>query len=103
MTPEQRAARAERWRQFYEEDGGIGEMLARLTAEMTGAAIEGVDGARTQEQERRALANAAHGLRVVSSLNDAIKRIIADGKVAEHSVAVANRLAQLPERKRRWL
>lgn len=97
MTPEQRLARAERWRQFYTEEGGIGDMLARISAELMQEAVKG------EPWETDKLKKVALGLKITQMLNDSVKKILDDGRVAEAAKAASDKFANVPEKKRRYL
>lgn len=96
MTPDQRLARAARWTAFYEEEGGLAEMLARLTESLMAEAVQG------EPWETDRLKKVALGIKIVGMLQSEIRAVTIDSKLAEHAEAAARKIADLPERKRRW-
>lgn len=97
MSPDAAIARAQRWQAFYAEPGGIGDMLARLTAEHMREAVA------CEPWETDRLKKVALSLKIIGELEQAIRGVAADGKLAERAAEHAERVANIPERKRKWL
>lgn len=96
MTEADRIARAQRWQQFYTEEGGIGDMIGAATMALAKEA------ASVEPWETDKLKKVAHGLRVLRMLDDQIKAVTNDGKALEAAAQFAAQASQVPERKRRW-
>jgi hypothetical protein len=97
MTPDAKVARAQRWKAFYEEDGGIGDMFARLTLDLTQRA------AAIEPWETDKLKKIALSFALARELHGMVKGVVADGQLAEHVNERANRLANIPDAKRRFI
>jgi hypothetical protein len=96
VTPEQKLARAQRWSAFYAEPGGLAEMLAHLTEKLMAEAVQG------EPWETDKLKKIALGIKIVGMLKSEVLAVTIDGKLAEHAELAAKRIAELPERKRKW-
>ena len=90
-------ARAERWRQFYEESGGLRDMLSEIRAAYLTRMAE-VEPWETGKLSKLSIAH-----KVAGQLDNFVMGIIADGAVELRSREHAQRIADLPERKRRWI
>ena len=97
MTPDAKVARAHRWKAFYEEEGGIGDMFARLTLELTSQA------ANVEPWETDKLKKIGLSFALTRQLQAMVAGITADGQLAEHVAERANRMANVPEAKRRFI
>jgi len=89
--------RAQRWREFYEEEGGLRDMLA----EIRNAYLLRM--ADVEPWETGKLAKLAIAHKVSEQVDGFVASIFADGAVELNARHHANRIADLPERKRRWL
>lgn len=97
MTPEQRIARAARWSAFYREEGGMAEMIQGMRQTHLDA-LTMVEPWDTDRLKKIGLSMA-----MVNQLEQTVRNIMADGRIEEHAAAHVERLAEIPERRRRWL
>lgn len=97
MTDEEKIRRANRWKAFFEEPEGLRDMLGALRLSRYKLMDE------AQPWELPKLANLALGAQVARELEVMIQEIITSGKVAENAKAAAERMAALPDYKRRWV
>lgn len=89
--------RARRWIAFYQEDGGIGDMIASLRRSY----FEKVGTLKPGDHE--ALAALAMADRIARELDAQVKAIIDAGKIAEAYKEHADKIAALPAAQRRRL
>lgn len=89
--------RAQRWRAFYEEDGGLKDMLAEIgkTYLLRMAAVE--------PWETGKLSKLAMAHKIAEQLDGFVQAILLDGGIAEQANRHAEKIEALPERKRRWV
>lgn len=97
MTPEQRIARAARWKDFYLEPDGLRAMLDNLRQTHLDA-LTMVEPWDTDRLKKIGLSMA-----MVNQLEQTVRNIMSDGRIEEHAAAHVERLAEIPERKRKWL
>lgn len=97
MTPEQRIARAARWQAFYQEAGGLKDMIDALRETHLDALT------MVEPWDEPRLRKIGLSMAMVKQLEQTIRNIMADGRIEEHAAAHAERLAEIPERKRKWL
>lgn len=93
--------RANRWKLAYEEEGGLGDILDSIRQAYFKRA-GGLDGL-TIEQHAAALHKLATAARIVDMVDDHIRAIIDTGKIEEANARFVERVADIPERKRKWL
>ena len=93
--------RANQWKQAYEGDGGIRDMFDSIRKAYFERAGN-LDGLKMDEQAA-ALHKLALASRIVDMVDDHIRAIMDDGKIAEHSEVYATKIAGLPERKKKWI
>ena len=96
MTPEARIATAQRWRAFYDEPGGLSEMLARMTAEHMREAVQ------CEPWDTDRLKKVALSLKLIGELDQTIRRVMDDGKLAAAAQTGARAAATTRDRKPRW-
>ena len=99
MTPEQRRARAERFRLWWEQDGmgeAVGELAAAYIARM--ASLEPQD--REFADKAKVLSIAA---RVVKQVEAQIMAVVTDGKMAAAEITRLERIKELRPSAKRWL
>lgn len=96
MTEENAVRRGSRWLGFYNEEGGLRDMLGAIRASHFQAMSE------AEPWEVAKLANLAIAAKQVESLNAMILTIINEGKVAEAAQKHTDQIASLPDFKRRW-
>lgn len=93
--------RANQWRLAYEGEGGIRDMFDSIRKAYFERAGN-LDGLKLDEHAA-ALHKLALAARIVTMVDDHVRAIIDDGKIAEHNTIYAERIADLPERKKNWL
>ena len=100
MTPDEaRAAqlrRAERYRQIYTEDGGLRDLLERMTAELMARAAD------VPFNDTGKLHSIAIGIKTVAELNNAVARVIEGGRLAVIAQDSADRIASIPKARRKF-
>lgn len=99
MTPEQRRARADRFRLWMEQDG-LAEVLDSLKAEYIGRIAQLDQTSPSFPQAARILASAS---KVVDVVRGQIEQTIADGAVAKDEISRMERSRNLSAEQRRWL
>ena len=99
MTPEQRRAKAERFRLWMEQDG-LAEALDGLKAEYIGRIAQLDQTAKDFPSAARILASAA---KIVDVVRGHIEATVADGAVASAEIARITKLKGLSAEARRWL
>lgn len=93
--------RANQWKQALEGEGGIREILDDIRMEYFTKA--GKLDHLAMNEHAAALHKLALASRIVDMVEDHIRSYIDDGKLAQNANAFADKIASLPERKRRWL
>lgn len=85
----------------YEGEGGIKEYFEtmRLAYFERAGHLDGL----TAEQKATALYELSLATRITRMVEDNFRAAIDDGKIAEHSSDAANKIANLPDRKKRWI
>lgn len=83
-----------------EEEGGLFDMLEeiRLGLFRRASQVQIGDKDAAATYEKLVIAD-----KITEELRNSIARIVDDGKVAEHARSHADRIAQIPDRKRRWI
>lgn len=99
MTPEQRHARAERFRLWMEQDG-LSDVLADLKAAYIGRIAQLDQTDKTFPNAARILASAA---KVVDVVRGHIETVIADGALAREEIRRTERMKSLSAEERRWI
>lgn len=89
-------ARAERFRRVYEEEGGLRDLLERMTAELMEEA------AACRFDDTGKLHSLSIGIKSVARLNGAIAAVIAGGKLAIAAQDYADQVARIPASRRRF-
>lgn len=96
IDPNVAIARAQRWKLFYEEDGGLKDIIQDIaTAYIERMAL--VEPWETDKLSKLAIAN-----RVTLEIGKCVQAIIAEGQVAEHARDNVRRIEQIPVARRRW-
>lgn len=96
MTEEDPIRRMHRWQNFYEEPGGLREMMGTIRATYF-ARMSAVE-----PWEVAQLSNLAIAAKVTEQLDAMIQAIARDGKIAEAADRQAEKVASIPDYKRRW-
>jgi hypothetical protein len=89
--------RAARWRDFYEEDGGLKVVLATLRHAYFDRAAD------LMPNDTAALLKLGMAAKIVDQIDAHIGHIIAAGKLEQAAQDHADRIARLPEARRRFL
>jgi len=89
--------RAHRWREFYEEDGGLREVLDTLRRAYFDRASE------LMPNDTSALLKLGMAGKIVAQVDEHIRHIIAAGRLEQAAQDHAERIARLPEARRRFL
>lgn len=97
MIDEQSVLRARRWRSFYDEEGGLNDMLAAIGRTY----IERMSAVEPWETEK--LAKLAMANKIVQQVDACVREIIDAGKVAENHIEHVKRIEKLPASKRRFI
>lgn len=90
-------ARGQRWKLFYEEEGGLRDILADIGRTYI-ERMSLVEPWETEKLSKLAMAN-----KIVGQLDSVVREIIASGQVAEHAKAHTKKIESLPAAKRRWI
>lgn len=90
-------ARANRWISFYNEAGGIKDMIEGIRRSY----FEKVGGLKPGDEE--ALAALGMADRIARELDSSIQAVIDSGKLAKQAKEHADKIASLPEARRRRL
>ena len=96
MTDEE-ILRARRWKAFYEEEGGLKDMMASLRM----AYLERMASVEPWETDK--LVKLSVASKVTQAIDNEVQAIIASGKVAEQHNEHLRAMDKLPVAKRRWL
>jgi len=97
MTDEDPIRRQKRWQAFYEEPEGLRDMLATLRATY----FQRMSSVEPWEVAK--LTNLAIAAKIVTQFDGMIQAIIAEGKMAKAANDAAEKMAAIPDYKRRWL
>lgn len=89
--------RANRWREFYEEEGGLRELLETLRRAYFERAGELMPG------DTAALLKLGMAARIVDQVDAHIRQILTAGRLERAAQDHAERIAKLPEARRRFL
>lgn len=89
--------RGRRWAAFWEEDGGLKDMLAEIQATYL-ERLAAVDPGNTEQLRVLAMAH-----RVSKEFEGMIRAIIAGGEVAQKAKEHATRMQAIPEYARRYI
>lgn len=88
--------RSERWKQFYQEQGGIGDMIEGLRM----AYFQKVGTLKPNDMD--GLQALGIAMRALSEIDNEIQSIIGAGKIAQSHEDHAAKIAALPPAKRRF-
>lgn len=93
--------RGNQWRYAFEGEGGIKEILddIRMAYFKKAGRLDGLDMA----EHAAALHKLALAGRIVDMVEDHIRSYIDTGTLEKANIEITDKIASLPERKRRWL
>lgn len=97
MTDNDPIRRKKRWEAFYNESGGFRDMILTLQATYLQHIID------ADPRQVAVIANMKIAHKIAVELDGLAQSIIADGKVAEAATAHAEKIAAIPDHKRRWV
>lgn len=89
--------RASRWREFYDEDGGLKDVLDTLREAYFARAGELMPG------DTAALLKLGMAAKIVEQIDTHIRQILSAGRLEQAAQDHAERIARLPEARRRFL
>ena len=89
--------RAARWQAFYDEDGGLKEVLAMLRQAYFDRAGE------LMPNDTAALLKLGMAAKIVEQIDAHVRHILTAGKLEQAAQDHADRIARLPEARRRFL
>ena len=89
--------RANRWREFYEEDGGLRDVLDTLRRAYFDRASE------LMPNDTAALLKLGMAAKIVDQVDTHIRHILTAGRIEQAAQNHAERIAKLPEARRRFL
>ena len=89
--------RANRWREFYEEDGGLRDVLDTLRRAYFDRASE------LMPNDTAALLKLGMAAKIVDQVDTHIRHILTAGRIEQAAQDHAERIAKLPEARRRFL
>jgi hypothetical protein len=89
--------RANRWREFYEEDGGLRDVLDTLRRAYFDRAGE------LMPNDTAALLKLGMAAKIVDQVDTHIRHILTAGRMEQAAQDHAERIAKLPEARRRFL
>jgi len=89
--------RANRWREFYEEDGGLRDVLDTLRRAYFDRASE------LMPNDTAALLKLGMAAKIVDQVDLHIRHILTAGRMEQAAQDHAERIAKLPEARRRFL
>ena len=89
--------RANRWREFYEEDGGLRDVLDTLRRAYFDRASE------LMPNDTAALLKLGMAAKIVDQVDTHIRHILTAGRMEQAAQDHAERIAKLPEARRRFL
>lgn len=96
MTERDPIIRANQWKLAYDEEGGLKDMFEHIRREYFRRA------GLVEPWEGEKLGKLALAGRIVDMVEDHVRHIIDTGKMAEADQIYAEKIADLPERKRFW-
>lgn len=97
MTEEEVIRRGQRWALFYNEEGGLHDILTSIGTEYL-KRMSVVEPWETDKLSKLAMAN-----KIVGQLDNCVREIIAAGQVKSHIANHINKIENLPASKRRWI
>jgi len=89
--------RANRWREFYDEDGGLRDVLETLRQAYFARAGELMPG------DTAALLKLGMAAKIIEQVDAHIRQILSAGRLEQAAQDHAERIARLPEARRRFL
>lgn len=89
--------RAQRWREFYDEDGGLRAVLDTLRQAYFARAGELMPG------DTAALLKLGMAAKIVEQVDQHVRQIVTAGRIEQAAQDHAERIAKLPEARRRFL
>jgi hypothetical protein len=89
--------RANRWREFYEEEGGLRDMLGTLRRAYFDRAGD------LMPNDTAALLKLGMAAKIVEQVDAHVRHLLASGKMEQAAQDHAERIAKLPEARRRFL
>lgn len=89
--------RANRWREFYEEDGGLRDVLDTLRRAYFERAGELMPG------DGPALLKLGMAAKIVEQIDLHVRQILSAGRIEQAAQDHAERIAKMPEARRRFL
>ena len=89
--------RANRWREFYEEDDGLRDVLDTLRRAYFDRASE------LMPNDTAALLKLGMAAKIVEQIDAHVRHILTAGKLEQAAQDHADRIARLPEARRRFL
>jgi len=89
--------RAARWQAFYDEDGGLKEVLAMLRQAYFDRAAD------LMPNDTAALLKLGMAAKIVEQIDAHVRHILTAGKLEQAAQDHADRIARLPEARRRFL
>lgn len=89
--------RATRWQMFYEEDGGLREVLDTIKGAYLDRAAD------LMPNDTAALLKLGMARKIVDQINSHVVSIINAGKIEQAAQDHADKIARLPEARRRFL
>lgn len=97
MTDDEIIARGRRWALFYNEDGGLKDILEHIGQTYI-QRMSSVEPWEADKLSKLAMAN-----KIVGQVDTVIREIIAAGQVKGHAVEHVRKIESLPAAKRRWI
>lgn len=97
MIDESAIVRANEWKRLFEEDGGIKDMFEHIRMEYFKRA------GQLDPWEGEKLGKLAMAGRIVDMVESHVRSIIENGSIAEGDLIRAEKIAELPLHKRKWL
>jgi hypothetical protein len=94
--------RSNQWKRAYSEEGGLRDMFDDIRQAYFKRAGK-LEVTLPADVRANALERLSFASNVLDMVEDHIRAIIDDGKIAEHNVIYAEKIAGVPERKRRFL
>lgn len=97
MVSDDPIRRKQRWQAFYDEPDGLRDMLATIRATYFQRLSQ------VEPWQVAQLANLGIAAKITDQLDQMIRAVIDEGKVAEAAKLHTDKIASLPDYKRRWL
>lgn len=94
--------RANQWRQAYSEEGGLKDIFEGMRSAYFRRAGK-LDPSLPPDVRANALERLSFASNVVDMVEDHVRSIIDSGKLEEHNALQAEKIAGLPEHRRRWI